>query len=160
MSLSMTTAQVAALPWKNVVSSNVLRLAWGGDEPRRVPLAGTDGEAWKSPPDDNLWVDFGTEGAPSVYRYASVPYSHFVACLEAESVGSMVHKIIKGKYRYDEVEIRNDADEQTGLAILEAIERLKTDVGLRLGNIERALSALLASTPPTPHEETHGTKDS
>ena len=64
----MTKEEVEALNWEAVESSNVRRLAW---VPRTV-IQAMDQPDHQDQSAGDMFVDFGTETSPSVYRYAGV----------------------------------------------------------------------------------------
>lgn len=119
----MTAAgSMERLPWHQVESSNVKRIAWVKERTNSF------GE-----PVGSLFIEY-LNGAP--YRYQDVPEFRLKTLLEAKSVGSAVNKTIKGKFAYEQV-IERPEDAQASL--LARIEALEADVA----NLNRAMKGLM-----------------
>jgi hypothetical protein len=113
------------LPWVDVESSNIHRVAYETDK---------------------LYIQFqDDEGGPgAIYEYADVPRDRYQRLLEANSTGSMFGKLIKGKFAYARVDVENPDE-------VEEIEKLKTRVEVLerdMENLKKGVKALLAPRMP------------
>jgi hypothetical protein len=142
--LPYTREQLEALPWEAVTSSNVRRVAWEehGDQ------------------QGDLFIDYGTEVSPSVYRYAGVTESRYLNVRHAQSVGGMVAKAVKGLFAATRIEIHADDPAEDFLAGLAASQaRIEAELELlreQMANLVRGMSAVLGSiqsNTPTPPQE-------
>ena len=99
----MRVSELNALPWQEVQSTNIARLAYQPfvPEPDVGYPPGTEHGG-------DLFVHFFAEGEQSVYRYFDVPAATYQTLAHARSVGGMHNKIIKDKYRYERVPVEPD----------------------------------------------------
>lgn len=81
---------IEQLPWREVESSNVARIAFCRTEqlPTRVADGGTIDLGW-------LWVQFRSG---KIYAYERVPAASFVAVEIATSPTKMFNALVKGRY--------------------------------------------------------------
>lgn len=121
----MTVAHdIERLPWHEVDSSNVKRVAWVKE---RVNDFGE--------PLGSLFIEYHG-GAP--YRYSDVPEFRLRTLLEAKSVGSAVNKTIKGKFDFEQI-IQFESPEEAQAGLLARIEALEADVA----NLNRAVKGMI-----------------
>lgn len=88
----MTPEEFEALPWEDVASSNLARVAFIKDDPEDF---GADGHG-------TLYLEFH---GGRVYRYLQVSYEAHTQMLEAESVGGYLNSEIKPAYECERVHI-------------------------------------------------------
>lgn len=88
----MSSEEVEALPWTEVGSSNVARVAWV-PTPGAVPVAARE----RLPQVGSLYVEFHGGSDYRVYRYADVREEHHTELLEADSVGGYLNAEIKNE---------------------------------------------------------------
>jgi hypothetical protein len=152
----MRVSELNALPWEEVRSTNIARLAYQRFEAE--PGVGyPPGEA----PGGELFVHFFADGEQSVYRYFDVPEQVYQTLVHARSVGSMHAKIVKGKFRYERVNVEPDPmlgddgeDEPDPIVIALTIfsERLQA-LESEVANMSRLIAARLRPTRPQPKEQ-------
>lgn len=82
--------KIAALPWVEVESSNILGLAFAPTESFDLDRGESLAVGW-------LWVEFKSG---SVYAYKGVPMILYLALCRAKSVGKMHAALINGRYEY------------------------------------------------------------
>lgn len=94
----MKQSELEGLPWQEVESSNIARVAWvNTGEPvaveaeERLPLTG------------KLYVEF--HGSGSVYAYAGVRKEQFEELVEADSVGGYFNAEVKGSHDFERVRV-------------------------------------------------------
>jgi hypothetical protein len=90
--------KIEALPWRVVVSTNILRIAWCKVDslPTRSTYSPVIAFGW-------LWVEFHVPPgsvSPDVYVYEDVPERTFECLCEARSIGAAHFRLIRGHYRY------------------------------------------------------------
>lgn len=99
---NMTASAVEALPWTEVESSNVRRVAWvenGGAQ-------SADGESTVTM--GQLYVEFrGSAGR--VYSYAGVREEQHAELLEADSIGGYLNGEIKPAHECERIDVVADA---------------------------------------------------
>jgi hypothetical protein len=93
LGITSLTEAIEELPWREVESSNLDRIAFCETEELPSRLPGGEGIriGW-------LWVQF--RGSGKVYAYKDVPASVFLHLEAAESPGRAHRKLIVGRYRY------------------------------------------------------------
>jgi hypothetical protein len=96
--MRMTATEVEALPWQEVESSNVARVAW--------VQSGEVGPFVKGKPPHlgHLYVEFhGSVGR--IYRYTAVRKEQHGELVEAESVGGYLNAEIKPAHNCTRIEV-------------------------------------------------------
>jgi hypothetical protein len=90
--IETTEEKLSELPWEEVKSSYLRRIAWCETEKLESHLGASVylKLGW-------LWVEF-QEGR--IYGYEQVPWATYEALRIASSPGGAFHKLIKGRYRY------------------------------------------------------------
>ena len=97
----MFEAELAGLPWVEVESSNISRLAYVNSEETRNEVREELGQVWA--------VFLQRADSEAVYVYDEVPQPRFDSVLGAESVGSMFKKLIsEGPYPFKRIVIFPD----------------------------------------------------
>jgi hypothetical protein len=132
--VNVTQQQVDDLPWVDVQSSNVRRIAWTGDVGSHAVGA--------------IWIEFlgKPEGERNrLYCYPDTDYWRFERIRDAQSVGSMRSKLLKDK-PYEQLVIEETVDEQVDELVsrVEDLESKLLQVVRRLDNLQRAVEAALS----------------
>ena len=107
----MFEAELAGLPWVEVESSNISRLAYVDSEETRNEVRDTpEGKTTVEVPVGQVWAVFlQRDDSEAVYVYDEVPQPRFDSVLGAESVGSMFKKLIsEGPYPFKRIVIFPD----------------------------------------------------
>lgn len=94
---NMTQAALDDLPWEEVESSNIARVAW------MEPLPDTAVDEAREQQVGSLYVEF--HGTGRVYRYTKVRHEQYAELLEAESVGGYFNAEVKGSFEFKRVEV-------------------------------------------------------
>lgn len=97
--VTMSMAEVEELPWQEVESSNIERVAW-------LP-AQVVGEEFA---DNTLgweYVAFISAAMPRIYRYEKVKVHLHREMVEAESVGSFFSRQIKPVHACERIQVRD-----------------------------------------------------
>lgn len=93
----MTLKDIEALPWQDVESSNLMRVAFVGETDTNVAPEEEKG---------TTYVEFTSGG---IYSYAEVPAGVHGKLVDADSVGSFLNREIKGTYEATRVQVEEEA---------------------------------------------------
>jgi hypothetical protein len=134
----MLEREINALPWAEVASTNVKRLAYMEDPPA-------------------LYVEFHAKPgeARAIGRYGGVERDRYEAVRRAESVGSMLHKLVakkseEGRFEYERLDVEPDPlpdDTELFVQILQELRNLNGN----MVNFHRLMQGALrprATQPP------------
>jgi KTSC domain len=92
----LSSEEVEALPWQEVESSNVARVAWVGDDVTDDSLSDTQMGV--------EYVEFaGSQGR--IYSYAGVPVAVHRGMVEADSVGGYLNAEVKPSHPCTRIEV-------------------------------------------------------
>lgn len=135
--------QTASLPWKDLESSNLERIAW-------TPHANVNWEQMANPDklEGTLWVEFvrKAEDEPRrVYFYENVPQWKHERILEAKSAGSMFGKLIRREadIEFGVFSLEEDEEDVEAADRIEKLEVEVTQLKSRLDNLERAVKGIM-----------------
>jgi hypothetical protein len=154
-------AELEALNWKGVTSSSVERLAFRATGPGHEAVHTPEGVERVEAELGEVFVEFKAskpEEENRIYCYYDVPRRRFVHVLDAESVGSMLNKIIKPHYSYEEIVALPEPpefDEDPALKLLEEIRDGQREVIGQLKQLNAHLGQL-RRVPPKPVPTTQG----
>lgn len=95
---TVTQAQYDELPWQEVESSNIARVAW-----IKTGASALDANVFIG----KLYVEFGSSEGRA-YAYENVTEDIHADFLEAHSVGSFFAHNIRGCYEHERVEVEVD----------------------------------------------------
>lgn len=90
----LTFEDYESLPWVEVESSNLRRVAW--------VVPGVDPDAWPEQESGELTVEFHGDRA---YVYRDVHRETYEELVEADSVGSYFNRVVKGEHHYEPISV-------------------------------------------------------
>ncbi len=147
----MRVSELNALPWQEVNSTNIARMAY-------KPLVPEDGVGYPPGTDGQLFVHFFADGEQTVYRYFDVPEAVYRSLAGARSVGGMHAKIVRDKFRYERVDVEPDPVMIDG-EVIEEPDPVVIALGIladriaameaEVSNLVRLITAARRPRPPT-----------
>lgn len=102
----LTQAEYDAIPWQEVESSNIKRVAWKRTGRAGALIAGEDEPAAIG----DVLIEFGSSEGRA-YRYANVAETLYEDLVKSASVGSFFANNIRGRFEHERVEVDTDGEE-------------------------------------------------
>ena len=153
----MNQGELDALPWvETPASRNVHRLAYVDVATAEVRVEAPEGVRYEDSSIGAMYVQFCNKVSrepTTIYEYDKVPRGVYEAIRDAQSVGSMLHKLIDGKYPYALVDAEPDEVGEVDLReLMEALLRQGAELQAAMLNLTRLIQG---ASRPRPQREVH-----